>query len=76
MRQFEDCFFTLAAATGDPSRLRGQLEAAHQASGFTPRQVPGLYNDVTQFNAIEHRNRQLRPNLQLFELPRLSYGPI
>ena len=36
-RHFEDCF---------QSRLRGQLEEAHWASGFRPRKSPGLHNDL------------------------------
>jgi hypothetical protein len=43
-RHFEDCFFTLAGVTDIQSRLRGQLEEAHRASGFTPREIPGLHN--------------------------------
>jgi hypothetical protein len=34
-RDFDDCF---------QSRLIGQLEAAHWASGFRPRPIPGLHN--------------------------------
>ena len=30
----------------DQSRLRGQLEEAHWASGFRPREIPGLHNDL------------------------------
>jgi len=44
-RQFEDCFFTLPGAR-DHSRLRGQLREAHWASGFKPRESPGLHNDL------------------------------
>ena len=40
----EDCFFELAGVTADQSRLRGQLESAHWASGFKPRPLPGLHN--------------------------------
>jgi hypothetical protein len=47
-RQFEDCCFALAAVTGDQSRLRGQLEKAHWASGFRPRVDPALYNDLVE----------------------------
>jgi hypothetical protein len=43
-RHFEDCFFTLPGVTHSQSRLRGQLEDAHWASGFRPREIPGLYN--------------------------------
>jgi len=45
-RHFEDCFFTLTAITHDQSRLRGQLREAHWASGFRPRDIPGMYNDL------------------------------
>lgn len=45
-RQLEDCFFALAAVTDNQSRLRGRLEEAHWASGFRPRQMPELHNDV------------------------------
>ena len=45
-RYFEDCFFTLTAVTTDQSRLRGQLQEAHWASGFKPRKSPGLHNDL------------------------------
>ena len=44
-RHFEDCFFTLAGAQTQ-SRLRGQLEEAHWASGFKPREIPGLRNGL------------------------------
>jgi hypothetical protein len=45
-RRFEDCFFTVSGVTRDQSRLRGQLEEAHWASGFKPRKSPGLHNDL------------------------------
>ena len=45
-RHFEDCFFTFTGASRDQSRLRGQLQEAHWASGFRPRQSPGLHNDI------------------------------
>jgi hypothetical protein len=45
-RQFEDCFFTLSAITPSQSRLRGQLEQSHWASGFTPKSLPGLHNGL------------------------------
>src|SRR5215470_19548601 len=44
-RHFEDCFFTLNDLTDSQSRLRGQLEEAHWASGFRPREIPGLHNE-------------------------------
>jgi hypothetical protein len=43
-RHFDDCFFTLTGVTGSQSRLRGQLEEAHWAGGFKPREIPGLHN--------------------------------
>jgi hypothetical protein len=45
-RRFEDCFFALSRVTRDQSRLRGQLEKAHRASGFKPREQPGQHNDL------------------------------
>jgi hypothetical protein len=45
-RHFEDCFFTHGGVTQDQTRLRGQLEEAHWASGFRPRDLPGLHNGL------------------------------
>jgi hypothetical protein len=45
-RLVEDCFFTLAGVTHSQSRLRGRLEEAHWASGFRPREIPGLHNGL------------------------------
>ncbi len=45
-RHFEDCFFARTAATAGQTRLRGQLEEAHCASGFRPRPVQDLHNDL------------------------------
>jgi hypothetical protein len=45
-RHFEDCFFTLTGVTHSQSRMRGQLEEAHWASGFRPRELPGLHNGL------------------------------
>jgi hypothetical protein len=45
-RDFEDCFFARTAVTASQERLRDQLEEAHCAGGFRPRQVQGLYNDL------------------------------
>src|SRR5580698_7594521 len=42
-RHFEDCFF---AHAGGQTPLRGQLEKAHWARGFKPRQVHYLHNDL------------------------------
>lgn len=44
-RHFEDCF-ALAGITHNQSRLRGQLEEAHWANGFRPRDIPGLHNGL------------------------------
>jgi hypothetical protein len=45
-RHFEECFFRLAGLSQSQSRLRGQLEEAHWAGGFRPREIPGLHNDL------------------------------
>jgi hypothetical protein len=45
-RHIEDCFFTGIAATASQTRLRGQLEEAHWAGGFSPRQVHFVHNDL------------------------------
>jgi hypothetical protein len=45
-RYFEDCFFARTAVTASQTRLRGQLEEAHWAGGFRPRQVQDLDNDL------------------------------
>jgi len=43
-RHFEDCVFT--GVTESQWRLRGQSEAAHWASGFTPSDLPGLHDGL------------------------------
>ena len=43
---FEACFFTLTGVTHSQSTLQGQLEEAHWVSGFRPRALPGLHNDL------------------------------
>src|SRR5688572_15231664 len=43
-RHFEDCF--LPGITPSQSRLRGQLEEAHWASGFRPRDLQGLHDGL------------------------------
>jgi hypothetical protein len=45
-RHFEDCFFARAAVNASQTRLRDQLEVAHWAAGFRPRQVQHVYNDL------------------------------
>ena len=45
-RHLEDCFFTLTGITHSQSRLRGQLDEAHWAGGFRPRELPGLHNGL------------------------------
>src|SRR5215469_3607729 len=45
-RHFEDCFFERPAVTASQTHLRGQLEEAHWAGGFRPRQLQGLHNDL------------------------------
>jgi len=45
-RHFEDCLFTTTGVTRDQSRLRGQLKEAHWASGFKPRESPGVHNEL------------------------------
>lgn len=45
-RQFEDCFFTVDMLTREQLALRGQLQQAHWASGFRPRDMPGIPNDM------------------------------
>jgi hypothetical protein len=45
-RNFEDCFFTLPGLTGERSHLTAQLEEAHWARGFRPREIPGMHNDL------------------------------
>ncbi|HEX6996341.1 MAG TPA: hypothetical protein VF339_19580 [Gammaproteobacteria bacterium] len=45
-RELDACFFSPAAIGTDKARLRGELEEAHWASGFRPRHVPELHNDL------------------------------
>ncbi len=42
-RHFEDCFFARTAATASQTL---QLEEAHWAGGFRPRQIQDLHNDL------------------------------
>jgi hypothetical protein len=57
-RLFEDCFFKVPAITRDQLRLRGQLQAAHWASGFTPRDMPGIPNEM--FDPADMMTRAFR----------------
>ena len=45
-RDFENCFFACTAVNGSQAGLRGQLEEAHWAGAFKPRQVHHLHNDL------------------------------
>jgi hypothetical protein len=45
-RHLEGCFFARTGANAGQKRLRNQLEEAHWAGGFRPRQVQGLHNDL------------------------------
>ncbi|HVY63684.1 MAG TPA: hypothetical protein VHH11_02570 [Gammaproteobacteria bacterium] len=47
-RDFEECFFTLPDLGADRARLKGQLEAAHWARGFKPRDMGEMPNDLLQ----------------------------
>jgi hypothetical protein len=47
-RHFDDCFFTLAGIGPDEASLKRQLDEAHRASGFKPRQTPGQPNDLVE----------------------------
>jgi hypothetical protein len=44
-RQLDECFFS-QGLTEAQARLRGQLLAAHWASGFKPHEITGLHNDI------------------------------
>ncbi len=45
-RQFEDCFFAQPGVPPEQSALRGQLQRAHWAEGFKPRDMPGIPNEM------------------------------
>ena len=45
-RYLEDCFFARTAAGASQKHLGRQLEEAHWATGFRPRQVQDLHNDL------------------------------
>jgi hypothetical protein len=45
-RHFEDCFLACTAGAASQTSLGSQLEEAHWAAGFRPRQVDHVYNDL------------------------------
>ena len=45
-RRFEDCFFAQPGIRPEQSALRGQLQRAHWADGFKPRDMPGIPNEM------------------------------
>ncbi|MEO8315909.1 MAG: hypothetical protein ABI645_14090, partial [Pseudomonadota bacterium] len=45
-RKFEDCFFAQPGIQPEQSALRGQLQQAHWADGFKPRDMPGIPNEM------------------------------
>lgn len=45
-RHFEDCFFAAGTVTREQQALRGRLQDAHWASGFRPRDMPGIPNEM------------------------------
>ena len=47
-RDFEDCFFALPDLGADRACLKGQLEQAHWARGFKPRDLGEMPNDLLQ----------------------------
>lgn len=55
-RQLEDCFFALAGLGSRQAALPRQLDEAHWASGFKPRETPG--NDL--IDAAEMASRAFR----------------
>src|SRR5690606_25063273 len=47
-RDFADCFFTLPGVTHEQARLNGQLDEAHWASGFKPRETADVRNELIE----------------------------
>lgn len=47
-RDFADCFFTLSGVTHEQARLKGQLDEAHWASGFKPRETTDVRNELIE----------------------------
>ncbi|HTV78333.1 MAG TPA: hypothetical protein VMF03_08750 [Steroidobacteraceae bacterium] len=45
-RLIEECFFSVPGLPAQQASLRGQLQQVHWASGFRPRDMPGLHNDL------------------------------
>jgi hypothetical protein len=81
LRLFEDCFFFHSWVTREQAALRGRLQEAHWASGFKPRDMPGIPNDMFDpadmmtraFNQWRHtrwpgRNGRVRFAQTLFNL--------
>ncbi|MEO6185869.1 MAG: hypothetical protein ABIP38_12685, partial [Steroidobacteraceae bacterium] len=79
-RQFEDLFYSTAVAA-DRVHLKGKLQEAHWASGFKPRVMPGIPNEmfdpadmiVRAFSLWQHtrwpgRNGRIRYAHTLFNL--------
>jgi len=57
-RHFEDCFHAAPAITREQSSLRGQLQQAHWADGFRPRDMPGIPNEM--FDPADMMTRAFR----------------
>lgn len=45
-RQFEDCFFAAPLNGREHAVMRGQLQQAHWSTGFRPRDMPGIPNEM------------------------------
>jgi hypothetical protein len=45
-RLFEECFFAQPGISREQIALRGQLQQAHWAEGFKPRDMPGIPNEM------------------------------
>ena len=45
-RRFEDCFFAQPIIRPEQAALSGQLQRAHWAAGFKPRDMPGIPNEM------------------------------
>src|SRR5678815_2083767 len=58
-RHIDDCFFTLAGISHEQTRLKRHLEEVHWASGFKPRETPGLHNDLVDAGEMMSRGFRL-----------------